>query len=137
MQITLFDKSDKLKGIDKEVNVGSFENLFFTNLFYLNKEASIDIIATKLDVTEEMLNSFVSNQYGVSYNDLLNKLRVSYFVELINTGKYNDITIDALAQKAGFGTRQHLYKHFKRFHGGTPSDLFKAVNDLKSTSPNV
>ena len=136
-QITLFDKLEKQKGTDKEVNVTSFENMFFTNLFYLNKEASLQVIATKLEVTEDLLNSFITNQYGVSYNDLLNKSRVSYFVELINTSKHKDITIDALAQKAGFGTRQHLYKHFKRFHGGTPSDLLKALNEPTSHSLNL
>jgi len=127
--ITLFDKQLKSIDADYEINVSYFENLFLINLHYLNKDASIETIANKLNVSEDILNNFIANKYGVSYNDLLNKSRVSYFVDLISTGQYKDFTIDTLAQKSGFGTRQHLYKHFKRFHGGTPSDLMKAVNN--------
>jgi len=32
-----------------------------------------------------------------------------------------------LAKEVGFSSRQHLYKPFKKFHGGNPSDIVDAV----------
>jgi len=40
-----------------------------------------------------------------------------------------NLTIDALSKEAGFSSRQQLYKPFKKFHGGNPSDLLDAFAD--------
>ena len=50
------------------------------------------------------------------------------FIELVRSPKYNQYSIDALAKEAGFNSRHHLYKPFKKFHGGTPSDFISSVN---------
>jgi AraC-like DNA-binding protein len=57
---------------------------------------------------------------------LVNKNRVSYFLELVANRKYYTSSIDDLAKAAGFASRQHLYKPFKKFHGGSPTDLLDA-----------
>jgi YesN/AraC family two-component response regulator len=61
-------------------------------------------------------------------NEIINKNRVDYFIELVRSPKYNQYSIDALAKEAGFNSRHHLYKPFKKFHGGTPSDFISSVN---------
>jgi AraC-like DNA-binding protein len=63
----------------------------------------------------------------MTFNDLINKNRVDYFIDIIHNPKYLNFTIDALAREAGFSSRQHLYKPFKKFHGGNPSDIVEAV----------
>jgi len=128
LNLYLFDKPEKHLDVDFQISLTSFENLFFNSLYYLNKEAPIELLSKELKVSREVLNDFIIKNYSINFIDLVNKNRTTYFVDLIISGKFKDITIDALAQQAGFGTRQHLYKHFKRFHGGTPSDLLKAVN---------
>jgi AraC-like DNA-binding protein len=63
----------------------------------------------------------------MTFNDLVNKNRVDYFIDIIHNPKYLNFTIDALAKEAGFSSRQHLYKPFKKFHGGNPSDIMDAI----------
>lgn len=114
-------KSDE--GLTKEV----FLNAFFNELYYLNKEASLENLSKQLNVPSETLYKFIYNNYNIGFNDLVNKHRVDYFIELINKQKFNNYTIDALAQLSGFTSRHHLYKPFKKFHGGTPSDFIRSV----------
>jgi AraC-like DNA-binding protein len=104
-----------------------FLEIFFNNLYYLSNESSVEDLRKKLNASADELTNYVYIRYGLSVNDLINKNRINYFIDLINTGKFKNYTIDALSQKAGFNSRFHLYKSFKKFHGGTPSDYLKSV----------
>lgn len=120
----LFDKR-----IEDSLTEKLFSEVFYTNVFYLNKDVSVETLKKQLNVTAEILNNFLYTHYGLALTDLVNKHRVAYFIDLVNTGKYGNYTIDALAQEAGFGSRFHLYKSFKKFHGGTPSDFIRSVHE--------
>ena len=103
-----------------------FQTQFYSNMYFLNKEASMENFAIQLKVNSNELYKYIYNKYNMSFNDLLNKNRVAYFLEIIQLDKFKNLSIDALAQEAGFSSRQHLYKPFKKFHGGNPSDLIEA-----------
>jgi len=120
----IFDKK-----IEDSLTEKLFSEVFFTNVFYLKQDASVETLKKQLNVSSEILNNFLYTHYGLALTDLVNKQRVGYFIDLINTGKYGNYTIDALAQEAGFGSRFHLYKSFKKFHGGTPSDFIRSVHE--------
>jgi AraC-like DNA-binding protein len=107
------------------VNELDFINEFFTNVYFTNNEISLETMAKKMNVGSNDLYKFIYYKYSMTFNDLVNKNRVDYFIELINNPKYLNFTIDALAKEAGFSSRQHLYKPFKKFHGGNPSDLIE------------
>jgi YesN/AraC family two-component response regulator len=66
--------------------------------------------------------------YSMSFEELLNKSRVDYFVEIIKEPKYKNFTVEALALEVGFGSRQRFYQPFKKYHGGNPSDLIDILN---------
>jgi len=100
-----------------------FINAFYTNQYYTDNTASLENFAKLLNVGSNDLYKFVYYKYSMTFNDLVNKHRVDYFVDIIHDPKFLNFTIDALAKEAGFSSRQHLYKPFKKFHGGNPSDL--------------
>jgi AraC-like DNA-binding protein len=112
-----------------ELNDSAFIEAFFNKAYYLDKDASAEGLARLLDVSTETVQEYVSARYGSGFTDLVNRYRVSYFVDLVSTGHYENYTIDALAREAGFNSRHHLYKPFKKFHGGTPSDFLRSVFD--------
>jgi AraC-like DNA-binding protein len=74
-----------------------------------------------------LLTKFIYQNFTTTFNDLVNEARVNYFVTLVADGKHPNYTIESLAQLSGFGSRQSLYKQFKKFHGGTPSDLYNST----------
>ena len=104
-----------------------FLQQFFLNTYYLNKDASIIDLSDTLGINGTILLEYIEEHYELTFSELVNKHRVEYFVSLVSSGKYKELTTEALAEKAGFNSRQNLTKSFKKFHGGNPSDLIKSV----------
>jgi AraC-like DNA-binding protein len=126
LSLTLSNQFNKnsINGIKLEV----FNEAFFTQLYFLNPDASIEDFSKKNGISTEDLYRFIYNSYSSGFNDLVNENRVNYFIDVVKSKKYNNYTIDALSQMAGFSSRHHLYKPFKKFHGGVPSDFMKTLD---------
>lgn len=114
---------------DSEYAISELEfiNEFYTKLYFAQNDASLENLAKVLNISSNDLYKFIYYKYSMTFNDLVNKNRVDYFIDIIHNPKYLNFTIDALAKEAGFSSRQHLYKPFKKFHGGNPSDIMDAI----------
>ena len=106
-----------------KVDSTKFIDLFFNQSYYLNKDAGIRSFAKLLDVKSDDISFYVQNEFGMDFEELLNKHRIEYFIELVRNPSYRQFTIDSLAKESGFVSRNAFYKPFKKFHGGNPSDL--------------
>ena len=110
------------------VSLDHFERSFFNELFYLKEKASIQELANMLDIKVEDLSGLIHRKFDMSFTDLVNKHRILYFIELVKQGKSRHLTIEALAIKSGFSSRQNMQRSFKKFHGGVPSDLVRLID---------
>jgi AraC-like DNA-binding protein len=115
----LFNRNDFGSDI-KEVD---FIFHFYTNFYYKNKTANIEDFANIMGVNKDILFKYIYFNYSMSFEELLNKARVEYFVEIIKDIKFQNYTVEALALEVGFSSRQRFYQPFKKYHGGNPSDL--------------
>jgi AraC-like DNA-binding protein len=115
----LFNRNDFSSDI-KEVD---FNFNFFTNFYYKSKTANIEEFSNIMWVSKEIMFNYIYFTYSMSFDELVNKSRVEYFVEIIKTPEFNNYTVEALALEVGFSSRQRLYQPFKKYHGGNPSDL--------------
>lgn len=115
------------KKTEDDVNVEDFIAEFYTKAYFLNKNANIDEFSKKINIAPQLVNAYIFESTNLNFSDLVNKSRVDYFVTLIKSQEYKDYTIDALSELTGFGTRQTLYRNFKKFHGGNPSDLLRSM----------
>jgi AraC-like DNA-binding protein len=108
----------------------NFFTPFFINHYFLNEEATLEQFCLQNGIkSTESLQDQVVKKYNMSFSNLVNKSRVDYFIEIATSSKFKHFTIDALAKEAGFTSRHHLYKPFKKFHGGTPSDFISSINN--------
>lgn len=124
-KLTAFNKTTSIL-----INDRNFTTPFFTHHFYLNKDANLERFCKENDIEEkEDFHDLIIIKFKMSFNNLINKYRVLYFLDLVKSNKYKNYSIDALAQESGFNSRHHLYKPFKKFHGGTPSDFIYFAND--------
>jgi len=115
----LFNRNDFRADI-KEVD---FNFHFFTNLYYKNKTADITEFSNIMGVSKDIMFNYIYFTYAMSFDELVNKSRIEYFVEIIKESKYKNYTVEALAMEVGFSSRQRFYQPFKKYHGGNPSDL--------------
>jgi AraC-like DNA-binding protein len=120
----LFNKNDfsvNIKQID-------FNFHFFTNFYFKNKTADITDFSNIMGVSKDNMFNYIYYTYSMSFDELVNKSRVEYFVEIIKDPKYKNYTVEALALEVGFTSRQRFYQPFKKYHGGNPSDLIDILN---------
>ena len=115
----LFNRNDFSADI-KEVD---FNFHFFTNLYYKNKTADIIKFSNIMGVSKDIMFNYIYFTYAMSFDELVNKSRIEYFVEIIKESKYKNYKVEALAMEVGFSSRQRFYQPFKKYHGGNPSDL--------------
>lgn len=107
----------------------NFYTPFFTQAYYLNKDAGIEHFCKQNGIEEsDSFNEQIIKEYSMSFANLINKKRVDYFIEIARNPAHKNFTIEALAKESGFNSRTALYKPFKKFHGGTPIDYLTALN---------
>lgn len=110
---------------ENEVNSDEFIRAFFNNTYFVNKDTSVEDLALKLKVAPTKLSDFVYETTKMNFTDLVNKNRIEFYVNLVSNKDYQHYSIEGLAELAGFGSRQSLYRNFKKYHGGSPSDLIR------------
>lgn len=115
------DFSSDIKAID-------FNFHFYNNFYYKSKTANINDFANIMGVTKEVMFNYIYFTYAMTFDELVNKSRVEYFVEIIKDAKFKNYTVEALAMEVGFASRQRFYQPFKKYHGGNPSDLIDMLN---------
>jgi len=127
--VTKFDLK-KFKNNDAlRLNDRNFYTPFFSNFYFLNKEANIEHFCKNNSIEEkELFNEQIFKLYQMNFSNLINKHRVEYFVEIVKNPKYAQFSVEGLALESGFNSRTALYKPFKKFHGGTPIDLIDFIN---------
>jgi AraC-like DNA-binding protein len=120
----LFNRNDFSSDI-KEVD---FNFQFFTNFYYKSKTANIEEFSNIMGVSKDVMFNYIYFTYSMTFDELINKARVEYFVEIIKDAKFKNYTVEALALEVGFSSRQRFYQPFKKYHGGNPSDLIDIFN---------
>ncbi len=108
-----------------EITNEDFDKIFYEGYYYLNKDASMEHLTKQLKIPFETFHTFFYTNFDNSFVEIVNKARVAYFLKIIKDEKYKGLTVDAIAQEAGFSSRHHLYPPFKKYHGGTPSEYMK------------
>ena len=121
----LFNKNDYSTDI-KEID---FNFHFYTNFYFKNKSANIAEFSNVMGVHKDIMFNYIYFTYSMSFDELINKARVDFFVEIIKLNEFKNYTVEALALESGFTSRQSFYKPFKKYHGGNPSDLIDILND--------
>lgn len=111
----------------KEISMAQFTDAFFYQMYFLKSDASIDDLSLELNIEPDDLYRFIYSNFQTGFNDLVNSNRITYFTDLVKSKKFPLYTIDALAKESGFTSRHHLYRPFKKFHGGNPSDFIRSL----------
>jgi AraC-like DNA-binding protein len=100
-----------------------FEFIFYSNHYYLKLDANLEDLALKLNHTMIDVKEYIYTLDEGNFNELLNKYRVIYFTELLKNKKYETLTIEALSELSGFGSRKTMYNVFNKYHGMTPTEF--------------
>ncbi len=101
--------------------------------FYLNRDLDRKEIANYLNIQPHIFSAFISQAYEANFNDVINRYRIKYIEEGLKNEKWSELTLEAIAEKAGFNNRVTFLTAFKKFTGSTPTQYIKNIQ--LQTSP--
>ncbi len=92
---------------------------------FLQEDFSIKFLAKHFKTTERALSKLIKDHFEMSFPDFVGSYRLNYLKKILkeSEGEHN-FTIESLAERAGFGSRQALYKVVHRIHQTSPNKFF-------------
>lgn len=95
---------------------------------FTNPNFSISDIALEMKVPHHHVSYCINNIFKMKFTKLRTELRVDYTKKLLQDTFHSNITIDGIAQMAGFNSRSSFYNAFKEVTGKTPIEFLNSIN---------
>lgn len=94
---------------------------------YLNPKLSIKEVAATLETSDIELSKLLHSGMNVNWATFVNTYRVNEVKRRIESGDLSRLTLNALSEKCGFGSKTSFYRVFKSIAGTTPSNYCKQL----------
>lgn len=104
-----------------------FDFVFYANQYYLKPDAHIEDFSLILNFSKAEVIDYIKHHTEDNFNELVNRYRIKYFKELLQSKKHESFTIEALSELSGFANRRTMYNAYKRYEGGSPSDFINSI----------
>lgn len=109
-----------------ELHVHKIITFLKENKTYLNKDYTIYQLGTDLNESPRTVSKVINAALNKSFIQLVNEFRVEEAIVLLELEK-DKLTIDAIAEKAGFKSRSSFYRVFKNIKGTSPTQYIKTL----------
>lgn len=104
-------------------------NAFEKNHLFLNKDITLNDLANQWNTNRTYLSQFINSYKEKSFIDYLNGLRITYFLDKVDTDKkWSKYKIQAIAYQLGFSSARSFSSAFMKSTGMSPSFYLQQVN---------
>jgi AraC-like DNA-binding protein len=94
---------------------------------FLDSTLDLNALAILTDMTSAKLSKYIKTYYGISFVELINRLRIHYFLE--QRQSFDQYTLETYIYQSGFANRSTFYAAFKKYMGVNPSFYLKELNE--------
>ena len=118
--------ADKYETISTQtVEIKKIEQELLSNSYFLSPNISLKKLAEKLNVSPNSLSKTINSEFGLNFNDFINKKRVDVAKKRLLSSDYGQFTIEGIGNSVGFNSKSAFYTAFKKFVGISPSVYVK------------
>jgi YesN/AraC family two-component response regulator len=127
--------------IEKKISpilVEKFEKAFYEKELYKDPDLTIQKLAKKLNTNVKDLSQTINGHYNVPFRNLVNEKRVELAKELLIDKRYENYSMEGIAETVGYKNKSMFYLHFKNLTGVTPANfqshaivLLRKVDDFE------
>lgn len=93
---------------------------------FLNEKITLVEVSKLLNVGPHQISQVINEKTNNNFNDFINSYRIEESKKLLISASHSNLTIDAIAQKAGFNSKSAFYRAFKKNAGITPKEFIEA-----------
>ena len=109
----------KMTKLESEQLFREIVDLLTENEYYLRNNLKLSDVSNRLEVPINKASRAINENFGASFSDLLNSLRVNHARKLLSDPG-NDHKLFAIAMDSGFNNKVSFHKHFKKIVGMSP-----------------
>ncbi len=95
---------------------------------FLDSTLDLNALAILTDMTSAKLSKYIKTYYGISFVELINRLRIHYFLE--QRQAFDQYTLETYIYQSGFSNRSTFYAAFKKYMGVNPSFYLKEIKGV-------
>ncbi len=99
---------------------------------YLNKELTLPLLARELHTNRTYLTNMFKAEFNTGFTEVINRYRISEACNILKNTPKEQITIEQIAELAGFHSKSAFNKAFKRFKKTTPSEYWRSVRNSEN-----
>jgi AraC-like DNA-binding protein len=85
-----------------------FDHYFFDLKYYLHQDCSIEEFSILLNITSEKLDQIAHQNYGCSFQSLLNERRYSHLMDEIESPINSNLSIESIIKLSGFTLNENF-----------------------------
>ena len=119
------------KNIPKTKDFDNVIQLYLLEKPFVQKGFNLSQMSFDLKISERLVSNYLNNNLNTSFSDWRKALRIAHVCQLIEEGKFQSLTIEAIASDAGFVSRSKFNEAFKEIKGVTPTDYIKSLINKK------
>lgn len=108
------------------------EDLMNQEKLYKDQNLNLEKLAENMGINPRSLSAFLNNNVGKSFYELINYYRVEEVKFLLKAPENNNLTIEAIAQIAGFKSKSTFNAAFKKLNNMTPRQFLKKTSETDS-----
>ncbi|MFD1630088.1 helix-turn-helix domain-containing protein [Pseudopedobacter beijingensis] len=101
------------------------EKKIISREYFKEKGITVSLLAAKINIPQRHLTTLLKQHYNLKFNDFINNYRIAFVKDKIEKGEWKNLTIEALAEEAGFSSRSTFYAAFKKSTGTTPVEYIE------------
>jgi AraC-like DNA-binding protein len=96
---------------------------------FLNPGLSLSEVAKLLKVTPQQLSQVVNEKSSLNFTNYINTYRIETAKEILLSHDISRLTIDSIAEMAGFQSKSPFYQAFKKHTGMTPKEYISSTGN--------
>jgi len=106
------------------------EKFMGVDKIFLDPDLSLSKVANLLKINHSYLSSIVNRHFGSNFTHYLNQYRINEAAQLLDSGRHQKYSIDAISKMVGFKSKSAFYRAFRQHKSCTPTEY---LNTKRST----
>lgn len=101
---------------------------------FLIRGYSINDLAKDSGIPHYLLSQYINHHLGISFPDFINRERILYCCQLLDSDQAVNYTLEAIGELSGFSNRNSFSASFKKVMGKSPSKYLKEKSEKNSNT---
>lgn len=118
------NRLDKLNG-NTDALYQKIKQAFENEKLYRDPDLTIDKLAEAIKSQSYLVSLVINEKFKKSFPELLNSYRIKEAEKLLQSDKFQHLSVESIAYESGFNSISSFYASFKKFCNTTPAEYRK------------